>query len=418
MYEGELQRHHIETELSIKDQFKEHQIDYVYLDPTRLIQVLINLLSNAIKFTQSRDHRRISISICSFVEKPTKTTFGASFFTKKIRTNPPCTDAIDTSHPSFGEPVFLEFSVSDSGRGISEAQIDSLFQRFTQATPRTHIKYGGSGLGLFISRELTEMQGGQIGVSSKLGIGSTFSFYVKAWRFVPHHGRVKSVGEATALPFTTTALDPSRPPSPKKPKLPDKLHVLVVEDNLINQKLMATQLRRLGCVVCVANHGQEALETLEKSTFWVSPGSGITTSESVATDTQDNAKPTPVELHIILMDIEMPIMDGLTCVREIRRLQKEHRFVGHVPVIAVTANARDAQKAKAVDMGMVSPTRGSGWYEGDSDIAAGYGGDETVQDTGPGATDGEANTGDAGHVGSWHLDSVYVILCLCPTLIK
>ena len=305
MYEGELQRHDIETKLLLADQYKDYRIDYLYLDPTRLIQVLINLLSNAIKFTQSRHHRSITITICASADGPPSSTYGGSFFSKKHRTNPSSLEAVDASHPSFGDPIFLQFSVSDSGCGLSEEETESLFQRFSQATPRTHVKYGGSGLGLFISRELTEMQGGQIGVSSKLGTGSTFFFYIKAWRFIPTFSRPKSVVEATALPFTTAALNQLHPTSPKKPKLPEKLHVLVVEDNLINQKVMATQLRRLGCIVYVANHGQEALKILEKSTLWAGSRNGMDTWNSATPVAQADTKPEPLELHIILMDVEM-----------------------------------------------------------------------------------------------------------------
>jgi hypothetical protein len=81
-----------------------------------------------------------------------------------------------------GDQIYIQFAVKDTGRGLTVEEKKMLFMRFSQASPRTHIQYGGSGLGLFISRELTELQGGEIGVSSVAGEGSTFAFYVRARR--------------------------------------------------------------------------------------------------------------------------------------------------------------------------------------------------------------------------------------------
>lgn len=81
-----------------------------------------------------------------------------------------------------GEEIYIHFAVQDTGRGLNDQEKKMLFLRFSQASPRTHVQYGGSGLGLFISRELTELQGGEIGVASEAGVGSTFAFYVKAKR--------------------------------------------------------------------------------------------------------------------------------------------------------------------------------------------------------------------------------------------
>jgi CheY-like chemotaxis protein len=110
------------------------------------------------------------------------------------------------------------------------------------------------------------------------------------------------------------------------------LHVLIVEDNIINQKVLSQQLKRAGCIVHVANHGVECLDFLEKSTYC--------------------SATTP--LSIILLDLEMPIMDGLTCIRQIRQRQKGGQIQGHVPVIAVTANARHEQISTAIEAGMDS----------------------------------------------------------------
>jgi hypothetical protein len=96
-----------------------------------------------------------------------------------------------------GEEIFLEFLVQDTGRGLSAEELKLLFQRFSQASPRTHVQYGGSGLGLFISRELTELQGGEIGVSSEAGKGSTFAFYIKGRRSSEPKEVIDSVPVAT-----------------------------------------------------------------------------------------------------------------------------------------------------------------------------------------------------------------------------
>ncbi|KAK5189528.1 hypothetical protein LTR16_007964, partial [Cryomyces antarcticus] len=241
-----------------------------------------------------------------------------------------------------------------------------LFLRFSQASPKTYGKYGGSGLGLFISRELTELQGGQIGVHSIAGQGSTFTFYIKARRWLPEKVITTEESDARASdPLYVAPLSP-RPPhsiqtspsnliasTPPLPPLPatvvpqklarDSLHVLIVEDNLVNQRVMAQQLRRLGCTVHVADHGLEALSFLSTTTFSVIIPATKPTADNV---------PGTVPLSIILMDLDMPVMDGLTCVRRIRQMEQEGQLNSHVPVIAVTANARSEQIAHALEQGM------------------------------------------------------------------
>lgn len=132
-----------------------------------------------------------------------------------------------------------------------------------------------------------------------------------------------SASPLSPLSRTTSIQQPTR-------DVDDKLHVLVVEDNLINQKIMSQQLRRAGCVVHVANHGLECLAFLEHSIFCKAE--------------------TP--LSVILLDLEMPTMDGLTCIKHIRERQINGEIIRHVPVIAVTANARSEQISMAIDAGM------------------------------------------------------------------
>ena len=124
--------------------------------------------------------------------------------------------------------------------------------------------------------------------------------------------------------FTTSASQPAIP----------KLEVLLVEDNLVNQKVLSKQLLKAGCTVHLANHGQEALDQLRSSTLW----------------SANNAIGIP--LNVILMDVEMPVMNGMTAVRHIREMQASGEVIGHVPVIAVTANARPEQVEASLQGGM------------------------------------------------------------------
>jgi hypothetical protein len=148
-----------------------------------------------------------------------------------------------------GEEIYLEFAVQDTGRGLSPEELKVLFQRFQQASPRTHVQYGGSGLGLFISRELTELQGGEIGVSSEAGKGSTFAFYVKCRRSNEPSEAVEGATGISVARKVSNAKDTAKlieapkikdfasPPgnstiTPRpKPQRFD-LRVLIVEDNL------------------------------------------------------------------------------------------------------------------------------------------------------------------------------------------
>jgi hypothetical protein len=156
-----------------------------------------------------------------------------------------------TFGPDWGneEEIFLEFAVQDTGRGLSPEELKVLFQRFQQASPRTHVQYGGSGLGLFISRELTELQGGEIGVSSESGKGSTFAFYVRCRRSKQPAGDIEGATGAAMPRKLSNAKDKQRAVEPPKIKdfaaVPDErkdvpkakaklsdLRVLIVEDNL------------------------------------------------------------------------------------------------------------------------------------------------------------------------------------------
>lgn len=382
MFEGELQNADITLDLKLHDSFHQLNVNWVKLDPSRLLQILINLLTNAIKFTTTQERKTIVMQIGASLDPPThEDEYNITYVPVR---NQKVGDSTATPDWGHGEPVYIHFVVQDTGRGLTESEIKTLFQRFSQASPRTHVTYGGSGLGLFISRELVELQGGQIGVASESGKGSTFAFYVKSRRssapvdnteieniefLSQRKGSAKGIrpmsqkltnstkfglGPIKTLPSTT-----QRTVSPDSSGTSlDVLKVLVVEDNLVNQKVLAKQLRKAGCIVYVANHGGEAIEQIQRSTFWHTNASKPSSKPSASpsrSSTSHNLSTTSlevIEISIVLLDLEMPVMDGQTCARNLRQYQLDGRIVRHVPVIAVTANAREEQIRNTLDAGI------------------------------------------------------------------
>ncbi|KAL8921096.1 MAG: hypothetical protein Q9172_004189 [Xanthocarpia lactea] len=343
MFDGEVQTAKIKLDFRVDESLRRLDVQWVRLDPSRLLQVLINLTTNAIKFTSTQAKRIITVTLAASLQHPSQIPiFGQVSYIPFRAKRKDLTKGVDWGT---GEKCYLYFAVQDTGRGLSEDETQLLFHRFSQASPRTHVQYGGSGLGLFISRELVELQGGQIGVSSEAGKGSTFAFYITSRRSTTPQealNQLPSVGmrqeglpePLPPRPSEPTSIRPSSNASSPKPGL----KVLIVEDNLVNQRVLQRQLRNMGCTVVVANHGGECLARLQESSFW----------EGHAEDAFDPS--------VILMDLEMPIMDGLTCAREIRRLERTGEIVRHVPIIAVTANARSEQIETALASGMVDST--------------------------------------------------------------
>jgi len=340
MHEGELQAADIQMKFVVDQTFRDMNLDWCRLDPSRVLQVLINLTTNAIKFTTTESKRTITVTLGGSMQRPSEMPNApVKYFPTRSKKH-----SMADKDWGDGEPVFVVFSVSDTGRGLSPEEKKMLFLRFSQASPRTHVQYGGSGLGLFISRELTELQGGEIGVESEAGKGSIFSFYVAARRSSPPpdnsgiplvHRASDSKGkkEITAMASKEDKHGKTlTTPTPAASAAPLKKKVLIVEDNLVNQKVLSKQLKNLGTEVHVANHGGEALEKLRQSTYCTEGGT--------------------LELGVVLMDQEMPVMDGLTCTKMIRQLEREGKIRGHVPIIAVTANARNEQIQTALDVGM------------------------------------------------------------------
>lgn len=206
-------------------------------------------------------------------------------------------------HPAGG--LFrLVFEISDTGIGIRPEMLDVIFESFRQADSATARKFGGTGLGLAISRELASLMGGDIRVESTPGQGSRFTFTAP---FAP--GR-----EICGRPAPTRPIPPTR-----------ALRVLVAEDNPVNIKLMAIHLKKLGHVAIPAATGEEALNLLAAEPF-----------------------------DLVLMDIEMPIMDGLTAAKIIRSGGREGLPVRapHIPIVAVTAHVSSEVRQACAAAGM------------------------------------------------------------------
>ncbi|KAK9419685.1 hypothetical protein SUNI508_07171 [Seiridium unicorne] len=326
-------------------------INWVLLDPNRFLQIVINLVTNAIKFTRTAPTRNIDITVSAFLEPPSDTTIGVQYVPRRYepaKPNSPAGDLLREFHVS-GE-VYLCFSVRDTGKGLTADERALLFNRFEQASPKTHIEYGGSGLGLFISRQITEMLGGEIGMCSG-GIGSTFAFYVKSFKTSPPRRpsiSIEPILQMTrTLSLTSTTSPLVVPPSPEdksgapidltlvapNPEIDstaNERHVLVVEDNLVNQKVLCKLLRNRGFLVNAANHGQEALGAIRAL----------------------REESTGRMFDAILCDIEMPIMGGIEFSKEVRSQESSGHMPGHVPIIGVTANVRSQQVTAAIEAGM------------------------------------------------------------------
>ena len=204
--------------------------------------------------------------------------------------------------------VELRFAVSDTGIGISGEQMAKIFEPFTQAEAATARRYGGTGLGLTISSQLVKLMGGDLSVSSQQGTGSTFHFTV-IFEEMDQAGVNPTSITSKVLSAAASALN-LRP-----------LKILLAEDNLVNQKLAVRMLTKAGHTVELAVDGKEAIALFQADNF-----------------------------DVVLMDVQMPVMDGFAATREIRAL--ESKGASRIPIIALTAHAIEGYRKQCLAVGM------------------------------------------------------------------
>lgn len=261
-----------EKQLGLYSQFDTNLPNFVLGDSVRLNQVIINLMDNAIKYTESGE-----------------ITLRASVLQTK------------------GDEVQIEFGIKDTGIGIEEDKIESIFESFVQASDNTTRLYGGTGLGLSIARHLVSLFGGEFKVESTVGVGSFFKF--TAWLTIDRSDvkpKESVVPQAAAVNFDKRSVK-----------------ILMVEDHKLNQLVTGKLLQRWYPEVNyeIANNGQEGFEKVRDGDF-----------------------------DIVLMDISMPVLDGLAATRKIRNELSDDKK--DIPIIAMTAHAFKAEIERCYEAGM------------------------------------------------------------------
>jgi len=260
-------------------------------DPLRLGQVLVNFASNAVKFTKQGE---ISIAV--------------------------------RLHEHSESEALLYFAVKDTGIGLSEELMGRLFQSFQQADSSTTRQYGGTGLGLAIAKKLAELMGGTVGVDSVMGQGSTFWFTARvgivseARKILPgpnpNSGRMLAVDDINSAP---PGLSQEAPMGGIMAAIVGA-RVLLVEDNSMNQQLASELLSDAGLLVDIADNGQIAVDRVKTNDY-----------------------------DLVVMDMQMPILDGVSATRAIRALPGKR----DLPIVAMTANAMLADRERCMEAGMV-----------------------------------------------------------------
>jgi signal transduction histidine kinase/ActR/RegA family two-component response regulator len=242
---------------------------HILCDPTRTSQVLTNLINNAVKFTNEG-----SITVNLKVIK------------KEV------------------EKVTLKFEVVDTGIGIEQHKLSEIFESFTQASSSSNRQFGGTGLGLTITRQLLRLQGSDLYVESKVGKGSVFYFH-QIFEVVTASETITNVPEPIRINLSEARID-------------DAITIMVVEDNLVNILVANKFLNRWGFKTVIAKNGQEAIDKYQSE----------------------------VNIQLILMDLQMPVMDGYEATKQLRKMGVT------IPIIALTASALMEEEVKARNAGM------------------------------------------------------------------
>ena len=256
-------------------------------DPGRLRQILTNLIKNAIKFVSTGE-----VFVRVSLERESE------------------------NH------VVLLFEVEDTGIGIPKTKIKTLFDSFTQVDTSTTRVYGGTGLGLAISKRLVEIMGGEIGVESEINKGSRFWFTFAAQKQAIINAGIENDFKTIRESLKPVTIEKVREELPLVPDVHNNaLCILLVEDNIVNQKVVTIMLKKYGHKIITATNGVQAIELFEKDHF-----------------------------DLILMDIQMPVMGGLEATKKIRTIEKGR--TSKIPIIALTANAMKGDRQICLAAGM------------------------------------------------------------------
>lgn len=262
--------------------------DRVIGDSSRLRQVIVNLTHNAVKFT---DKGEVKVT---------------------VKREPETGDS---------DKIVLFFSVTDTGIGIPENKLESVFEGFTQVDGSLTRRFGGTGLGLAISKEIVRALGGSIKVKSKLGEGSCF-YFTLTFEDPQKLAVTREIETAQIQPLEVSAAAPTNSPGIAKNK---NLKILLAEDNKINRKLVIALAERRGWVVRAVENGQQVVDTVIDHEYCLKE-----------------------RFDLVLMDVQMPLMDGLEATKEIRKCKE----MKDVPIIALTAHAIKGDRERFLDAGM------------------------------------------------------------------
>jgi PAS domain S-box-containing protein len=255
-------------------------------DATRLRQILMNLVGNAVKFTASGE-----VTVSTSVER-------------------------DDSHS-----VVLKFAVSDTGIGVAPESRERLFDAFVQGEGGTTRKFGGTGLGLTISRRLVELMGGQIWLAEHDGPGTTFCFTACFERTTDDAAHLRNAVDSSVLYDSLSSIEPGREIAEAAVDLPRHARILLAEDSALIRRVARFQLEELQYGVDIVNNGEQAVAAVAAGDY-----------------------------ELVLMDMRMPEMDGLEATRTIRTSERERG--GHIVIIALTANALAEDREACIEAGM------------------------------------------------------------------